>query len=48
MMLFIVKEVSVTINHLKSAAILNYEMFSIFLGTRRNRGNRYGKKLICV
>ena len=43
MMLFIVKEVSGTINHLESAAILNYEMYSIFLGTRTNRGNRCRK-----
>ena len=34
MMLFIVKEVSGTINHLESAASLNYEMYSIFLGTQ--------------
>ena len=44
MMSFIVKEVSGTINHLESAAILNYEMYSIFPKTRTNRGNRCRKK----
>ena len=48
MMLFIVKEVSGTINHLESAAILNYEMYSIFLGTRTNQGNRYRKIDLCI
>ena len=48
MMLFIVKEVSGTINHLESAAILNYEMYSIFLGTRTNRGNRHRKIDPCI
>jgi len=48
MVLFIVKEVSGTINHLESAAILNYEMYSIFLGTRSNRGNRYRKIDLCI
>ena len=49
MVLFIFKEVSETINHLESAVILNYEMYSIFLGTRTNRGNRYRKKIdLCI
>ena len=48
MMLFIVKEVSGTISHLESAASLNYEMYSIFLGTRTNRGNRYRKIDPCI
>ena len=48
MMLFIVKEVSGIINLLESAAILNYEMYSIFLGTRTNGGNRYRKIDLCI
>ena len=39
-MLFIVKEVYGTINHLESAAI--------FLETRTNRGNRYRKIDLCI
>ena len=47
MVSIIVKEVSWTISHLEST-ILNYEVYSIFLGTRTNRGNRYRKIYLCI
>ena len=47
MVSIVVKEVSWTSSHLESF-ILNYEMYSIFVGTRTNRGNRCRKIYLCI